>query len=371
MILCSFLVESNFEFHYFANWIQTDKSTPTYYNQPSYASVAGFDFELIFRRKQPGMFISLRSIFIVSSLALLMFAPASDSLSAADKAPAVKDTTKVLVTVNGHPVTQADLDFATLTRRMAGDQKPKPAQLLESLINQRLIQDFLVDKKIKIPVELLDQSVSRIRSIIRKTDGDPDQTLSQMGFPPEKLRAAIELPLAWSIYASTQITPEKIQNYFAEHREELDGTRIEARHILLKPEDPSNQESIDKAKAQLADIRKQILDGKLTFAEAAAQHSTAPSKQDGGKLVPSAYRGKMPLVLTQKIFPLEEGAISEPFQTPFGIHIAQLNKKYPGQFSLEDVRGEIYRSLSRSLWDKTIQSLRSSAKIDWKIDRPS
>lgn len=317
------------------------------------------------------MFISLRSVLIVSSLALLIISPAPGLLSAADKAQPAKDTTKVLVTVNGHPVTQADLDFATLTRKMAGEQKPAPAQILESLINQRLIQDFLADKKITVPAELLDQSVSRVRAIIKKTDGDPDQTLSQMGFPPKKLRAAIELPLAWSIYASSQITPEKIQKYFAEHREELDGTRIEASHILLKPEDPSNQESIDKAKAQLADIRKQIQDGKLTFAEAAAKYSAAPSKQDGGKLVPSAYRGKMPLVLTQNIFPLEEGAISEPFQTPFGIHIAQLNKKHPGQFSLEDVRGEIYRSLSRSLWDKTIQSLSSSAKIDWKIDRPS
>ncbi len=317
------------------------------------------------------MFISLRSVLIVSSLALLIFSPAPGSLSAADQVSGAKDSTKVLVTVNGRPITQAELDFATLTRRMAGDQKPAPAQMLESLINQRLIQEFLADKKITVPAEILDQSVSRVRALIQKTGNDPDQVLSKLGFTPEKLRATIELPLAWSIYASSQITPDKIQNYFTEHHEKLDGTRIEASHILLKLEDPSNQESVDKAKTQLADIRKQILEGKLTFAEAAAQYSAAPSKQDGGKLVPSAYRGKMPLVLTQKIFPLEEGAISEPFQTPFGIHIAQLNKKHPGQFSLEDVRGEIYRSLSRSLWDKTIQSLRSTAKIEWKTDRPS
>ncbi|WP_417386267.1 peptidylprolyl isomerase [Gimesia sp.] len=326
---------------------------------------------MIFRRKQPGMFIYLRAVLIVSSLALFLFFPVSGALSAPDKAPAAKDTTKVLLTVNGQPITQADLDFATLTRKMAGDQKPSPAQLLESLINQKLIQEFLADKKITVPAKVLDQGVTRIRAIIQKSVGDPDQTLSQMGFPPEKLRAAIELPLAWNIYAGSQITTENIQAYFKEHHEELDGTRIEASHILLKPEDPSNQESVDKTKAQLTDIRQQILDGKLTFAEAAAKYSAAPSKQDGGKLVPSAYRGKMPLVLTQNIFPLQEGTISNPFQTPFGIHIAQLNKKHPGQFSLEDVRGEIYRSLSRSLWDKTIQSLRSTAKIDWKIDRPS
>ena len=79
----------------------------------------------------------------------------------------------------------------------------------------------------------------------------------------------------------------------------------------------------------------------------------------------------MPLVFTRQVFPLKEGEISEPFQSPFGMHLITLNKKHPGQFSLEDVRGELFQTLSRELYDQTLQKLRSTAKIEWKTETKS
>ncbi|QDV48530.1 peptidylprolyl isomerase [Gimesia fumaroli] len=293
------------------------------------------------------------------------------SLSAADPEKKNTDSSKVLVTVNGQPVTQADLDFAYLSRGIANAHQAARQQILEGLVNQRLIEAFLAQQKITVPPQQLDESVSRVEKMIRKKGDNPEQVLAKMGFTPEKLRAAIALPLSWNIYAKREITPAQMQAYFDAHREELDGTRVEASHILLKLPPNADQESVQQAKQKLADLRKQILAGTLTFTAAAAQHSEAPSKNEGGKLVTSAYRGKMPVVLTEQIFPLKVGEISEPFQTPFGVHIVTLKKKHPGQFSLEDVRGEIFKLLSRSLWDTTIQKLRSTAKIDWKTDSPN
>jgi len=203
---------------------------------------------------------------------------------------------------------------------------------------------------------------------IRKKGDEPEQVLTKMGFTPEKLRAAIALPLSWNIYAQREITPAKLQEFFAAHREELDGTRVEASHILLKlPKNPGSDNGA-ASQTKLTALREKILAGDISFTEAAAQHSDAPSKNEGGKLATSAYRGKMPLALTQQVFPLKTGEISAPFQTPFGVHIVTLNQKHPGQFSLEDVRGEIFKTLSRTLWDTTIQNLRSKAKIEWNTD---
>ena len=277
----------------------------------------------------------------------------------------------VLVTVNGQPVTQADLDFAMLSRGITGSQPAIQKQLLENLVNQRLLQQFLDQQKIKVPPKALDESVLRVEKFIRKKGDDPQQVLHKMGFTPEKLRAAIALPLAWNIYSRREITPEKMQGYFDAHREELDGTRVEASHILLKLPPDASPDEINQAKQKLTELREQITTGKLSFAEAAAQNSEAPSKTDGGKLVTSAYRGKMPLALTKQVFPLKEGEISAPFQTPFGMHLITLIKKHPGQFSLEDVRGEIYRILSSELYDQTLQKLRSTAKIEWKTENKS
>ncbi|MFH1303210.1 MAG: peptidylprolyl isomerase [Planctomycetota bacterium] len=311
------------------------------------------------------MFILLRIILIASTFTAWTILATTAMLSAADQENGVP---KVLVTVNGHTITQADLDFAYLSRGIANDHRPAPQQVLESLVNEQLIQDFLTQQKITVPPQQLDESVSKIQKLIQKKGDKPEQVLTKMGFTPEKLRAAIALPLSWNIYAKREITPAKMQEYFDAHREELDGTRVEASHILLKlPENP-DPETVQQARQKLASVREQILAGKLSFTEAAAQHSDAPSKNEGGKLVTSAYRGKMPLALTQQIFPLKAGEISAPFQTSFGVHIVTLNKKHPGQFSLEDVRGEIFNILSRSLWDTTIQNLRSKAKIEWKTE---
>lgn len=316
------------------------------------------------------MSIPLRLSLIVSICAMGITLSTQAALVAAEPKKKETHSSKVLATVNGQPVTQADLDFAYLSRGITNAPETARQQILERLINQSLIEGFLTQQKITVPPQQLDESVLRVQKLIRKKGDDPEQVLAKMGFTPEKLRTAIALPLSWNIYAKREITPDQMQTYFDAHREELDGTRVEASHILLKMPENANKESIQQARQKLAALREQILAGQLSFTAAAAQHSDAPSKNEGGKLVTSAYRGKMPVVLTEQIFPLKAGEISAPFQSPFGIHIVTLNKKHPGQFSLEDVRGEIFRILSQSLWNTTLQKLRSTAKIDWKTDSP-
>lgn len=291
----------------------------------------------------------------------------SPSLKAADPT-SPEEPGKVLATVDGHSITQADLAFATLSRGISSAPPAARKQLLEGLINQRLIKTFLDQQKVTVPPQVLDESVLKVEKLIRRKGDDPEQILSKMGYTFEKLREAIALPLAWNIYCRREITPAAMQKYFNSHREELDGTRVEASHILLKLSPDAAPADIKSATEKLSQIRSEIQSGKLTFAEAAEKYSEAPSKMEGGKLVTSAYRGKMPLALTQRVFPLQPGEISEPFQTPFGVHLITLNKKHPGQFSLEDVRGEIYQILSRQLYDQTIKQLRSQAKIEWKSD---
>lgn len=65
--------------------------------------------------------------------------------------------------------------------------------------------------------------------------------------------------------------------------EKIKGQERDVRHILMTPE--ISQESLDKAKAELDTIRKHILEGKYTFAEAAQNFSDEKeTKFDGGLL---------------------------------------------------------------------------------------
>ena len=71
----------------------------------------------------------------------------------------------------------------------------------------------------------------------------------------------------------------------------------------------------------------------------------------------------MPQNLTTVAFGLKTGEVSEPFETPFGIHILTVTEVIPGDLSLEDARGEIFQELSGKLQDGLISELRNKAEI--------
>lgn len=65
--------------------------------------------------------------------------------------------------------------------------------------------------------------------------------------------------------------------------EKIRGQELDLRHILIQPK--ISQEALDKAKSELDSIRKNVMDGKFTFAEAALNFSDEKeTKFDGGVL---------------------------------------------------------------------------------------
>ena len=97
-------------------------------------------------------------------------------------------------------------------------------------------------------------------------------------------------------------------------------SQVRASHILIKTE------------AEAKQIRQEIIDGKRTFAQEAAEHSTCPSKSEGGDL---GYfsRGQMVTQFEQKAFELaekpveqrgDESIVSVPVKTQFGYHLIEV-----------------------------------------------
>jgi peptidyl-prolyl cis-trans isomerase SurA len=99
--------------------------------------------------------------------------------------------------------------------------------------------------------------------------------------------------------------------------EKIRGQELDLRHILIQPEIP--QEAIDNAKKELDTIRKQILEGKYTFADAALNFSDEKeTKFDGGLLRnPTNYDSrfeltKMDPTLYNQVRNLKDNEISQP-----------------------------------------------------------
>jgi peptidyl-prolyl cis-trans isomerase SurA len=131
---------------------------------------------------------------------------------------------------------------------------------------------------------------------------------------------------------AVEITPEEVRQFFYSIPEEdrpVFGTEVNISQIVVqpKPTEDAIQETID----QLNEYRNDVLNNGASFAAKATLYSDDVVTERQGGII-SLRRGD-PFVTSFKdqAFSLQEGEISEPFETPFGWHI----------LLVEDVRGQV------------------------------
>jgi len=277
----------------------------------------------------------------------------------ADESPAT------LATVNGTPITESDLEFLYLSRGVREEMRPSVRKrYIEQLINRSLLKEFLLARNIKAPNSIIKDRVARAEKLITQEGLNFDETLKKLGYTRASFAEEVALPLAWQAHARLAITDKSIATYWKSHRSKFDGTEVRAAHIVKRLPRDANDDDKKALTQELSQIRQALVDKKTTFSEAAAENSDSPSGKDGGNLGQFAFHGRMPQDLTKVAFTLKTGEISDPFDTPFGVHILTVTEVIPGDLSLEDARGEIFHELSGKLQTGLISQLRAKARID-------
>jgi peptidyl-prolyl cis-trans isomerase C len=288
---------------------------------------------------------------------------------ASSKAPPESSRETVLVVVNGKRITDGELNRWLMTRKVPEEKRTSERdRFIEQLIDTRLIQQFLDARDTKASKKEIDEQVDRVRDAAKQRGSDPDKVLAELGYTPQSLREEFALPIAWQHHLDRAIPAARLKAYFEEHRAEFDGTKVRASRILVKPASGDDADW-QAAETKLAELRKQIVDKKLTFEKAAREHSQAPSKEQGGDVGEFPYVGKMPARFSREAFRLEVGEISQPFRTPYGVELCRVTDRQPGDYSLEDVRDEVLSRLSQELRTQTIADMRKEAKIEWKVEK--
>jgi parvulin-like peptidyl-prolyl isomerase len=275
------------------------------------------------------------------------------------------DPARVVLKVNGAAITTGDVEFIVATRHVKPeDRAAQEPKLVEELIDRQLIREFLGKRKFTASADDLAFQIQRAEEAIRKHGDDPAVLLPKLGYSPERLKSELGLSLAWQAYIRHTVTLPQTKDYFDQHREELDGTRLRARQIFLKlPPSPSEADITAKT-MKLKDLRAQIVSAKITFQDAARKYSESPSGADGGDVGLFGPRGKLPTPVTRAAFALKVNDISEPVVSAFGVHLIQVTERLPGDLSLEDVRPQIVDRLSEQLWSETAARERKTAKIE-------
>src|SRR4029079_18512739 len=128
------------------------------------------------------------------------------------------------------------------------------------------------------------------------------------------------------IVGDVEVTPEEVRDFYKKiPKDELPvfGEEVEVAQIVIKPKvsEAEKQKVIDK----LNGFRKDILAGSSFYSKAVLYSQDPGSKSIGGYM---KVNKKSPLVKEFKdvAFRLNEGEISEPFETMFGFHIVLVEK---------------------------------------------
>ncbi len=245
------------------------------------------------------------------------------------------DNIKVLAKVGNTVITQADVDstIAALGARGAAYNSPEGRKaVLEQIIAKNL---FLNEARAN-----LYEADAKFKAELAKVK---DEMLANF---------AIEKTLS-----TVSVKDDELKAYYEENKSEfISGETVEASHILVEDE--------AKIKEILADIKA----GKVSFADAAKQHSTCPSGQQGGSL--GAFsRGQMVPEFETAAFSMEVGEISEPIKTQFGYHIINLTAKNPGgEIPFEKIRDQLMQTVLRDKQQAAYASKLNQLKIVYPVD---
>src|SRR5690606_24025362 len=102
------------------------------------------------------------------------------------------------------------------------------------------------------------------------------------------------------------------------------GDEVEIAQIVIKPEitKAEKQKIIDRSK----EMREDVIDNGASFNTKAIMYSQDPgSSSSGGRMVISRKDG-LDKDFKDTAFSLQEGEISEPFESQFGFHIIKVDR---------------------------------------------
>jgi parvulin-like peptidyl-prolyl isomerase len=293
----------------------------------------------------------------------------------------------ILVTVDGKSLTRAMA--MNMGREMAARQGVPPQMLeqfmnqmgsqfeqqaIDQFINQTLIEQEAARRALPVTDEEIDAVIAKL------SEGLPqgmtlEQALAAQNIQEadlrnnittnERMRKLFEAETAGAAKASD----EAIATFYNENTERFtEEETATANHILISCDTDADDDAHAKAKAEAEALKVKIADG-ADFAELAKDHSSCPSKEQGGSL--GAFgRGRMVPEFEAAAFSQELGTVGDVVKTQFGYHLIQVTERTEGStVALEEASAEIRTHLDRQaqeeLFGTFLKGLREKAEISY------
>lgn len=246
----------------------------------------------------------------------------------------------VVATVGDYIVLDSDIDknFLELSSQGNSIEGITRCEMLGNLLEQRLyahqaLQDSIVVKDAeinslmeeKIGIMLEQTRGGTMDDIVKYYKKNSEEEFRTYFFEILKMNK-LTTEMTNAIIEKVEITPEEVRTFFKGiKKEELPvfGDELEISQIVIRPKITEAEKQ--KVKDRLNEFKSEIAAGSSFYSKAVLYSQDPGSKSNGGFM---KVNRKTPLVKEFKdvAFSLDEGQISEPFETEFGFHIVYIEK---------------------------------------------
>jgi peptidyl-prolyl cis-trans isomerase SurA len=180
----------------------------------------------------------------------------------------------------------------------------------------------MMDERLNYMVEQIG-SMEKVVKYYKKSSEEDFRTYFFDILKEQKLTSEMQK----KIIDGVEITPEEVRNFFKKIPTAdlpVFGAEMEVAQIVVTPKvsDAEKQKVIDK----LNGFRKEILAGESSFATKAVLYSQDPGSKSSGGYYKMNRKTQFVKEFKEVAFSLQQGEISEPFETDFGYHIIYVEK---------------------------------------------
>jgi len=267
-----------------------------------------------------------------------------------------------------------------------GDHLDRLTKLRKEAMDEMIKQELVCQAAEATGIEVTDAEVDRAIDEISEPFKTPDEfkrRIQSEGFTPESYRAHVERMIAAKKYLDdirlgvAEVSDEELEQYYHDNEYRLTfPEQVRVRHILLTWKPMGTTDDRGAIRKQMEPILERARAGE-DFAELAREFSDDYATRQNGGDTGLFKRGEMAPAFEAAAFELKPDTISDPVETPFGVHILKLEEHkeaylLPLDEIREDLRDHIREERMEAAVEAEIERLRTEGEVEILIalERP-
>ncbi|MBT8298303.1 MAG: peptidylprolyl isomerase, partial [Maribacter sp.] len=232
------------------------------------------------------------------------------------------DIEKTLIDLKSQGAMTADITRCGLLGKLMEDRLYAHQAVQDSL----LVSDDEVNLTTERQIQSFVAQMGSMEKLLKFYKKESEASLREDINKINKLRMLSE-KMQGSIVSEIEITPEEVRQFFnkiPENERPVFGAELEISQIIKQPKatEVEKRKVIDKLKTIKADVE----DNDAKFSVKAILYSQDPGSKSKGGFYSITKDTGFDKTFKDVAFSLQEGAVSEPFETMFGFHLIYIEK---------------------------------------------